>query len=618
MDWRRIIDAANGRPQSLAWFVRRGTDADVAALATLLLLEEAPHAAAALVAAARSPDEIAPPVRAALAPPVRAALAAWSADPHWANRAIGDRALLGLPWGVADMSGALRNDPAALRDAIAIVLHMGSVESVAHCLNALGAAGWAALDEDRRDALLARADPADLGRVWGALDGAQRAAATQRAESSADAAARLIGRIGADAWTATDRALRRRLIDAAARDPESVGETAPAWTGMTADERERLITAVMAPGASGLAATLLLYRLGAARRAVLTAAQRAGIEARAPKVDAWRVLAWRAADAGWGALTDEERRVVFADAQRNAARASVLIRDVGVAGWRAMTADERSRLAAAVRLAPDALFACPPALWGHLAGDALPPATNSSARALVYWSAEDGDDDLGGLPPSHQALVLALAPWRPEDAAKDSVRMQRLRAAWNQTPADERVALATGRPLVLPTVAAAARLGGGSGAVLDAVGATVARVVTMTGESDVKRDIGAMLRGTGAWRAWMAVFAPSDGDPSDAWAAWRDAARRGSVPDPALCARLAARRAACRRAPARAAVGNGLRAPRGARCHERDGDGHPRAPARAPGGKGTETPRPRARMSPVVRSAAMHALLPRTVMRRGG
>ena len=41
MDWERIIDAANGRPQSLAWIVDR-SDADVAAPATLLLPEEAP------------------------------------------------------------------------------------------------------------------------------------------------------------------------------------------------------------------------------------------------------------------------------------------------------------------------------------------------------------------------------------------------------------------------------------------------------------------------------------------------------------------------------------------------------------------------------------------------
>ena len=544
MDWEVILDAATGQATALEQVVKVPL-ISLVDLTTLLLLDEAPHAAAALVVAASAPSRDAlrglaaqaPLVHAALEPHVAPALAAWRADPQWVDRVVGAGARERLRRGVAVRSGALRAHPAALRDAVTIVVR--GFDAIGCLLAALGAAGWRALTDDLRRALLARAAPDDLGWVWNALDDAQRTAA-QRAAATQGAAARLIGRIGAAAWHATDEALRKRLIDAVVHDPENLPMTAPAWPGMTDDERTTLTTAAGAYG-SAWNALRLLVDLDRDGRATLTAAQREALETLAMRPpDAWLVLALRAADAGWTALTADERGAVLAELEWRSRGPTYLLRTVGAAGWNAMRADEQARLAAAVRGSPKTLFCCPPALWSAIAGDALPPATAVATDSRIDRPAEDADADLGGLPAAHQTLVLALAPWRPEDAAKDSVRMQRLRAAWNQTPADERVALATGRPLVLPTVAAAARLGGGSGAVLDAVGATVARVVTMTGESDVKRDIGAMLRGTGAWRAWMAVFAPSDGDPSDAWAAWRDAARRGSVPDPALCARLAA------------------------------------------------------------------------------
>ena len=541
MDWKRIIAAVSGRPRPLAWFVRQGPVPDDAALATLLLLDDAPHPAAALVAAAATVWlQFAPPILAALAPHVAPALAAWRDDPQWVDRAVGNEARWGLTSSVAPLVGALRDDPAALRDAVAIVVRDGDPSGVGLCLNALGADGWRALEADRRDALLQKAPDYALGRVWGALDDAQRAAATQRTEGRSGAAAQLIGRIGAAAWRATDPTLRKRLIDAAARDPESVGKTAPAWAGMTAAERGRLARAVMAQGAAA-AAINLLDALGAARRAVLTAAQRAGIEARAMGEGAMSVLEWRAADAGWTALSAEERGAVLAAAEAAPRRGADLLRAVGAAGWRAMTADERARLAAVVRRMPDVFFRCPPALWSAIAGAALPPTHQIPWTAIKQWRAEDADADLGGLPPSHQTLVLALAPWRPEDAAPDSVRGTRLCVAWDALTEVARVALATAAPGVLPSVAAAARLRGGGSAAVAAVGATVARIATATGGADVKRAVGAMLRTPADWRAWMVGVAPTDGDPSEAWKAWRRAARRGVVPDSALCARLAAK-----------------------------------------------------------------------------
>ena len=541
MNWERIIAATDGRPQSLARIVDQD-DADGAALATLLLLEETPPPTAALIAAAKMVRRHgALPTHAALAPQIAAALADWRADPQVLGAAFGSAKQERLTWSVAQMVGALRDRPAALRGAVAIVRRSGDQWCVARCLDALGADGWRALEEDQRAALLKDAPADALGPVWGALDKAQRAATTQRTEGRSGDAARLIGSIGAAAWRATDRALRKRLIDAAVRDRYGIPETAPAWPSMTDDERAVLATAVIEHGDSWTAFHVL-KNLGAAGRAPLAADLRAALERRAMgEPDAWRVLAWRAADAGWGALTDEERDALMTAAGQEPWRVPVLLRIVGVAGWRAMDDRERERLAVVVRHAPDDLFACPPALWSALAGAALPPATEISWDAPEFWRAEDVDADLVALPPAHRALVLALAPWRPEDAAKDSVRVQRLLAAWRALTDAARATLATAAPGVLPPVAAAARLHGGVSAAVDVVGATVARIATATGGAAAKRAVAAMLRTPDRWRSWMIAFAPTDDDPPDAWAAWRRAARRGVVPDSALCARLAAK-----------------------------------------------------------------------------
>ena len=534
MNWTIILDAATGRAEALNQVVRRSSN-ECAALQTLLLLEEAPHPAAALVAVATVREVLAAPIAAALAPHVAPALAAWRADPQWAELAIDDAV---TRWrfaqGVARMVGALHDLPAALRDAVAIVLRDGGHTGVSLCLNALGAAGWTALGEDQRAALLERAAPDDLGRVWGALTAAQRGTTARAAPSDPNVAASLVRAIGA-AWTTTDPALRRVLIDAVARDPLWVSDTAPAWPGMTDDERKRLATPAITSDRDRHALDLL-KALGAAGRATLTVEQRAALDARAMEHPAaWLVLAFRAADAGWNALTDDERAAVLAAAERSPWNVLRLLRDVGVAGWNAMSADEQARIAVAVRGTPDDLFRCPPALWAAVAGDALPPAT-AMKDAAHHWRAEDVDADLGGLPSAHQALVLALAPWRTEDAAKDSARIRRLRAAWNRTSADERVALVMKHPSVLATVAAAAHMCGG-GAAVDVVGETVARIVTATGGAAAKRAVGAMLRTPARWRSWMIAFAPTDDDSSDVWAPWRAAARRGGIADVSLCAR---------------------------------------------------------------------------------
>ena len=550
MDWDRIISAAGGRATALKRIIEQDHDDDDAALATLLLMEETPHPAAALVAAAETRRQVNfSPIQAALAP------AAWRADRLRARRAAGALAHEGLTLSVAGMVGALCDDSVALRAAVDVVLRNGSGRCVERCLEALGADGWAMLNDQQRAALLTRAAADDLGWVWGALTEAQRAATTQRAAANPRDAAALIGRIGATAWQAADPTLREILMNAVLRDPPCIGVTAPAWAGMTAAERETLARAAMACD-DAVAAFDLLDALGVVGRGALTVEQRAALERRAMESPgAWRVLAWRAADAGWTALSATERRAVLAAAAQASWIVPPLLRAIDVAGWRAMRDHERARIAVAVRHAPADLFACPPALWLDLAGADLPPATEIPWTTPESWRAEDADADLDGLPPAHQAVVLALAPWRTEDATKDSVRMQRLRAAWSALPDDARVALATDFPLALaPSVAAAARLGGGSGAVLDAVGETIAQRAAATDGAAARRIVGAMLRTPDDWRPWMASFAPTAADPPDVGKAWRAAARSGIIADLALCARLAALRGSPRSAARRGII----------------------------------------------------------------
>ena len=537
MNWNRIINAAAGQRADLPHIAREEFFHGGAALATLLLMDAAPHPEAALVAVAgatwRRNDPL--PIQAALADDVAPALASWRADPLWALRAAWGR------WGegVAVLVGALRDRPAALRDAADLVLRSGDQWSVERCLAALDPAGWTALEGEQRAALLKKARAAALGRVWTALDETQRAAAAQAAASDSVGAALLVRTIGAAAWDATDPALRARLIDAVARVPENLPATAPAWTGMTDAERATMTMAVIERG-DARDAVRLLDALGSDGRAALTADLRAALDMRGMERAAWRVLALRAADAGWDALTADERGAVLAELERRSRGPAYLLRAVGAAGWRAMDPKERDRLAAAARGAPDALFRCPPTLWSAVAGDALPPATAIAWRAMDDWCAEDAESDLGGLPPSHQAVVLALAPWRTEEATRDSVRVQRLLAAWDAMTDDDRAALATAHPLAPAMVAAAARRRGGASAAVDAVGETLLRVVTLSiGMHDAKRVAGRLIRVAARWRKWMNDLAPTDGDPPEVWDAWRDSARRGVILDIDLCARLA-------------------------------------------------------------------------------
>ena len=544
MRWNAILDAVGGQARALEVVLLGGGD-DAAALATLLLLEETPHPTAALAAVAAWRP--APLVRAALAPHVAPALAAWRADPQWPDRAGGAAVRGELTEGLADLVGALRADPAALHDAVAIVLRDGNDWDVGRCLESLGARGWALLDDDLRTALVRQAPPGALGWVWSALDEAQRETTVQRAAADYPFdAATIIGRIGA-AWRAIDPALRRRVIDTVAGAPKIVPLTAPAWPDLTDDERERLARAVMTHRDAWLAFAVLEL-LGPSGRGALTAAQRAALETLARRHPAaWRVLAWRAADAGWTALTADERAAVLAAAEQAPWNAPPLLCAIDVAGWRAMSADEQARLAAAVRGSPNTLFRCPPALWGDLAGDALPPATKMPWEIIQGWRAEDAAADLRALPAAHQATVLCLAPWSWNDVAPNSARMQRLRAAWDALPDDARVALALAQPRALAVVAAGARLRGDAAAVVDAVGETVAHWAAPTDVARVRRIVSAMLRTLDRWRDWMDAFSPTDGDPSEAWAAWMNAAQRGVVPDPSLCARLAATRLAAAR-----------------------------------------------------------------------
>ena len=541
MNWRMIIGAVDGRSDALNWIASRAPDHEVGALLALLLLEEAPHAAAALIASAMAPANLAAPIQAALASHVAPALAAWRDDSLWRKRAIDDAVTRRrFAWGVAVMSGALHDHAAAQHDAVAIVLRDGDEPCIARCLEALGADGWRGLDSDLRAALQEKAPSFAFGWVWDALDDALRETAAEQAATDSFTAGRLIGAIG-DAWRTTAPKVRARLINAVMSRMEGMVMTAPTWTSMTEDERETLVKAAITCD-NAWSVCNLIASLGPAGRATLTDAQRATLESCAPMSHTWDVLRYRAADVGWTSLSVEERGLALAEAERTPWRVSALLGVVGAAQWGAMREDERSRLIAAVRHRPDVLFACPPALWGDLADGAAPPARRIMHASVVEWRAEDAAADLSRLSAAHQAVVLALAPWRRNDGATNPARGSRLLALWGEMTADEQAEVGAALPLVLAVVAACARRRGGGTDAINAVGNAVAQSAAMTADAESKRMVGAMLCSADDWRDWMGAFAPTDADSSEVWDAWEHAAQRGLVPDVAIGARLAARR----------------------------------------------------------------------------
>ena len=93
MDGTRIVSAAGGQATALDRIVRRGSDDEESAWAPLLLPAAATHAATA-----------------------------WRADPQWGDRAVAADVGRERARGVADLVGALRAYPDALRDAMPIVI----------------------------------------------------------------------------------------------------------------------------------------------------------------------------------------------------------------------------------------------------------------------------------------------------------------------------------------------------------------------------------------------------------------------------------------------------------------------------------------------------------------
>ena len=543
MNWTQIINAAAGQADALFSIMYRIPDRTHAALATLLLLDDAPHPTTALVVLPMTSL----PVQAALAAHVAPALAAWRADPLWPERAVSRQARERLAWCVVGMVVALREHPAAQRDAIDLVLDHGDERNVEDLLYQIGVDGWRKLDADRRDTLLKKAPAEALAWIWTDLNKSQREKAALDVLFHSYSSALFIGNIGDVAWRTTDPNLRDRLIFKAVIRSTDIDATARTWPGMTADERKKLAMNVI-DHRDASAASLLLDRLGTAGRATLTDDQRARLESLAMARCAWSVLKHRITDAGWGtapvtgwgAASVKDRSAALAAAEQSAMCAADLLRTVGAAGWDAMSPDEQERIATVIRANPRSIVHCPPALWRALAVHPLPPATEMPTSVIGGWRAEDVDVDLSHLPPAHRAVLLGSAMWRWDDVAKESVRMQRLCDAWNEMTADERVDVATAHPFVLAAVAAAARRRGDVTAAIHTVGETFARIVAATADTEARRAVAAMLREPNGWRDWMAGFAPDDSDPPEVWTAWADAALRGCVLDPALCARLAA------------------------------------------------------------------------------
>ena len=544
IEWPVIFNAANGHAKSLNRIARGIVVDGGEALAALALMDDHPHPAAVMVAVADTRWLTgAPLINAALAPHVATALAVWRADPEWLSRALSYDALVRVASGVARMLGDLRAYPDALHAAVDVALHYRAGNA---SFKDFGEDDWQALTDEQRAAIIVSSFPEPLGEIWGYLDDSQRTIAVEGGARTPPFAARLIIRIDPAAWKETDQNLRRTLIERVASDRPSITDTAPAWAGLTTDDHETLVNAVMQYEDRDAILFRLLDKMGSAGRKALTADLRAKIETIAQNRDAQVILAWRGVDAGWDKASDEERQAVIAAVERLPWIGPSLLRAIGIAGWNAMTADEKARIAAAVRRDSRTFFHCPPALWGALAGDALPPAKDIWPDARRYWRAEDAAADLSLLSPAHQATVLACAEWLPEDVAATTDRLTRFLDAWNKMTEDERRALMTIDSTAPITVAAAARLTGDSAA-MDAVGQVISQSITAGGGHAAKRLVGDMLHSPDDWRRWMRAFAPTDGDSPDVWAAWNDAAERGCVPDADLCARLAERRAAARR-----------------------------------------------------------------------
>ena len=511
MDWTCTLSAALGRSDALARLLddSENQDQDLLMLATLALTSPAPPPATALAtatAAIRSADGIAPLLVRAFRDSLREAIAAWRQDATWPHAAVGCRApfllwrmarilryLYDPPARAADAdehvgSGVGAADAATIADAVAIVLRDGDVHAVCACIESLDAPAWRTLDEAQRAALFARGSDGwvyVLGAVWTGLAPEQRARVVRFIESERRSQAPfLVGRIGAAAWRRTEPALRQRLIGVVVHEGRDISACAPAWHGMLARERDRVVAAMIAQN-NAWDAWRLLEDIGADGRTLLAGGQRRSMDQLIAKDYPWASMLIRAADKNreWIGLPHADRCTALQKAEMNARLAAELLHAVGVAGWTAMRDDERARVLRGVRRARDGVFWLPPAFWKEAFADSPPPLTACPAPAAKTWRI---DGALGDLSPPYRALALALAPWTDADLRGATDRMAHLTTAWRATDEATRLAAISAHPQMPAAVAAAARLLGDRAAGNDVFGCIVAAATQDGVEADLR------------------------------------------------------------------------------------------------------------------------------------
>ena len=561
MSRMRLIGAAEGRREGLRWALNDAEIRAIMPLMTLAVIDDAPSPQLALTAAARGMDTTAGPLLVSLlAPHLRPAIAAWRRDPMWLCAAVRSDKHQRLIRCVARLCGTFRDDPAALDDAVAVLLRDAGGEIIGDGIAALGAAGWRVLDVRKQVDLFRQAfawPPYALGAVWEALSPKQRDMTLQLIGKHATLSAYFLERLSVDVWSSLSPDWQRRLVARAASTPWT-HLPASLWSDMDDDAVATWVNAILARKNEWEALTAL-QSLGVARTR-LTADQRAAIEQIAGQKHWWRIALFRVADDGWATAATDRRRAIIETAVADEANVAALLRAIGVSGWMAMDADEHERIRTCVRRKPTSFFLCPPALWRHLQFSDPPPLAACPSEAFARW---DAASDIGPLPWPYHAVVLALAPWSAADVRGETERMERLVHVWCAMTEAERDALIESQPLALPVIAAVGRRCAAHGmhrsdARSAAVTAGALAIRAMADPADLQNAFVSFLTtwfGASDLKTEATIAAMTTlGDMPQVERALRQAAQRGKVADPALCALLARRQAPTDRRTRRSAA----------------------------------------------------------------
>ena len=265
-----------------------------------MLLDDLPAESSTLASIADSSawaQGIIPLFGAALNPQFSLALTMWRIDPQWADRISDGKVKATLPDLIAGVLDLLREDRNALHSFVDVVLRDGDQASAERLRDELGVDGWAALDDDRRRALLEKVPAEAADRVRAAPDETPRATAPSDEAAQPHAAqahaaedwerlvAADLSRMSPSHRTAALSLARWRIADIT---PDSVRmqQLSESWNALTADERVDLVLAHPFVLAAVAAAARVCGGPEAARAAVGETVARADVTRRARRVPA--------------------------------------------------------------------------------------------------------------------------------------------------------------------------------------------------------------------------------------------------------------------------------------------------------------------------------------------